>query len=63
MRLRQLKEHLLQVMAGGSPMSPGVARQVVQAFQRLAQRPALAQPLTGHHLQEVLLELAQAHRA
>ena len=40
--LRQLKEHLLQVMAGGSPMSPGVARHVVQAFQRLPQRPAPA---------------------
>ena len=46
--LAQLKEHLLQVAAGGSPMSPGVARYVVQAF---AQRPtatpvpaALAQP-------------------
>ena len=32
--LAQLKEHLLQVAAGGSPMSPGVARFVVQAFQR-----------------------------
>ena len=30
--LAQLKEHLLQVAAGGSPMSPGVARFVVQAF-------------------------------
>jgi DNA-binding NarL/FixJ family response regulator len=30
--LAQLKEHLLQVAAGGSPMSPGVARYVVQAF-------------------------------
>ena len=41
--LTQLKEHLLQVAEGGSPMSPGVARQVVQAFQRLNTRPA-AQP-------------------
>lgn len=51
--LRQLKEHLLQVMAGGSPMSPGVARHVVQAFQRLNQRPAPAapaQPLTSREL-------------
>lgn len=31
--LAQLKESLLQVAAGGSPMSPGVARLVVQAFQ------------------------------
>ncbi|RZK61426.1 MAG: response regulator transcription factor [Hymenobacter sp.] len=52
--LRQLKEHLLQVMAGGSPMSPGVARHVVQAFQRLNQRSApaaaLTQSLTGREL-------------
>jgi DNA-binding NarL/FixJ family response regulator len=34
--LPHLKENLLQVAAGGSPMSPGVARHVVQAFQRLA---------------------------
>ena len=40
--LAQLKEHLLQVAAGGSPMSPGVARFVVQAFQR--QQPAAARP-------------------
>ncbi len=31
--LAQLKESLLQVAAGGSPMSPGVARLVVQTFQ------------------------------
>ncbi|MGI4871950.1 MAG: LuxR C-terminal-related transcriptional regulator [Janthinobacterium lividum] len=51
-----LKESLLQVAAGGSPMSPGVARQVVQAFQRLAQ-PAPAQPapevLTARELEVV----------
>ncbi|MCI1187239.1 response regulator transcription factor [Hymenobacter sp. DH14] len=41
--LAQLKEHLLQVAAGGSPMSPGVARFVVQAFQR---QPAVAAPAT-----------------
>ena len=41
--LAQLKEHLLQVAAGGSPMSPGVARFVVQAFR---QQPA-AQPLAA----------------
>jgi DNA-binding NarL/FixJ family response regulator len=32
--LPQLKEHLLDVAAGGSPMSPQVARHVIQAFQR-----------------------------
>ena len=53
--LAQLKEHLLQVAAGGSPMSPGVARYVVQAFQRLAQRPAPApsEPLTPRELEIV----------
>ncbi|MBO2007759.1 response regulator transcription factor [Hymenobacter negativus] len=33
--LAQLKEHLLQVAAGGSPMSPSVARYVVQAFAQI----------------------------
>jgi DNA-binding NarL/FixJ family response regulator len=53
--LAQLKEHLLQVAAGGSPMSPGVARHVVQAFQRLAQRPAPtpSEPLTPRELEIV----------
>jgi DNA-binding NarL/FixJ family response regulator len=58
--LPQLKEHLLQVAAGGSPMSPGVARHVVQAFQRLAARPATrpasapaAEPLTERELEIV----------
>ena len=54
--LPQLKEHLLQVAAGGSPMSPGVARHVVQAFQRLAARPApgpIAEPLTVRELEIV----------
>ena len=40
--LADLKEHLLQVAAGGSPMSPGVARYVVQAFRRLAVPPVQA---------------------
>jgi DNA-binding NarL/FixJ family response regulator len=57
--LAQLKEHLLQVAAGGSPMSPGVARYVVQAFQRLpgaplppAPQPA-TEPLTARELEVV----------
>ena len=29
-----IKQHLLEVAAGGSPMSPGVARFVLRAFQR-----------------------------
>jgi DNA-binding NarL/FixJ family response regulator len=47
--LAHLKESLLQVAAGGSPMSPGVARQVVQAFQAralpLAAEAAASPPL------------------
>jgi DNA-binding NarL/FixJ family response regulator len=38
-----LKEHLLQVAAGGSPMSPSVARHVTRYF---APQPKLASPLT-----------------
>ncbi|MDO7876959.1 response regulator transcription factor [Hymenobacter sp. ASUV-10] len=58
--LVQLKEHLLQVAAGGSPMSPGVARHVVQAFQRMAARPVQqaaaarsTEPLTARELEVV----------
>ena len=59
--LAQLKEHLLQVAAGGSPMSPGVARFVVQAFQRQPAGPTatlpleklLAEPLTSRELEVV----------
>lgn len=32
--LPQLKQHLLEVAEGGSPRNPGVARFVIQAFQR-----------------------------
>ena len=39
-----LKEHLLQMAAGGSPMSPGVARYVVQAFSGQP-GPAAPRPL------------------
>ena len=55
--LVQLKEHLLQVAVGGSPMSPAVARHVVQAFQRLSRAPAAPQaatePLTARELEIV----------
>ncbi|AHJ97688.1 response regulator [Hymenobacter swuensis] len=40
-----LKEHLLQVAAGGSPMSPSIARHVIRHFQP-APRPSL-EPLTA----------------
>ena len=56
--LAQLKESLLQVAAGGSPMSPAVARLVVQAFQQRAQVPApapapVAEVLTARELEVV----------
>jgi DNA-binding NarL/FixJ family response regulator len=57
--LVQLKEHLLQVAAGGSPMSPGVARFVVQAFKQQQVAPAitleklLPEPLTTRELEVV----------
>ena len=35
-----LKEHLLQVAAGGSPMSPSVARHVIRYFRPLSPVPA-----------------------
>jgi DNA-binding NarL/FixJ family response regulator len=41
--LEQLKQHLLQVAAGGSPMSPSIARHVIRSFQR----PVAAPKLTG----------------
>ena len=58
--LPQLKEYLLQVAAGGSPMSPGVARHVVRAFQRMAGRaaqneaaPLALEPLTPREMDVV----------
>jgi len=45
--LAQLKEHLLQVSAGGSPMSPGVARYVVQAFAKMPVAPPATIPLAN----------------
>jgi len=48
--LALLKEHLLQVAAGGSPMSPSVARHVVQHF-RPVQAPA--EVLSARELQIV----------
>ena len=59
--LAQLKQHLLHVAAGGSPMSPNVARFVVQAFQQqsMAARMALSlerllpEPLSPRELEVV----------
>jgi DNA-binding NarL/FixJ family response regulator len=43
--LPELKEHLLQVAAGGSPMSPSVARHVIASFHP-APAPASGEKLT-----------------
>ena len=54
--LLELKDNLLQVAAGGSPMSPAVARHVVRAFQRQAPQPAPApglETLTSRELEIV----------
>jgi DNA-binding NarL/FixJ family response regulator len=52
-RPRQLKEALLQVVAGGSPMSPGVARHVIRFFQP-------APPPQGEHLTAREVEVVRA---
>ena len=53
--LSQLKEALLQVAAGGSPMSPGVARHIIERFQpaRVASAGAAAEQLSPRE-QEVV---------
>ncbi len=54
--LAHLKEALLQLAAGGSPMSPGVARQVVQSFRLPAAGASAgppAEPLTARELEVV----------
>ncbi len=48
--LPQLKQSLLEVAAGGSPMSPAVARHVIRHFQP---RPAPEAALTARELQVV----------
>ncbi len=57
--LAELKEHLLAVAAGGSPMSPGLARYVVRAFQRLAAPPVPTPPREAEHLTPRELEVAR----
>jgi len=53
--LPQLKEALLQVAAGGSPMSPGIARHIIERFQpaRVAAAGPGAEALTARE-QEVV---------
>jgi DNA-binding NarL/FixJ family response regulator len=57
----QLKVHLLEVAAGGSPMSPQVARHVIEAFQRQPPVPVATAP--AHRLtpreQEIVVALEQ----
>jgi len=48
--LRDVKASLLEVMEGGSPMSPAIARHVVRHFQPM---PTLTQVLTARELQLV----------
>ena len=48
--LRDVKVGLLEVLAGGSPMSPAIARHVVQYFRP---RPAATEMLTARELQLV----------
>lgn len=59
--VQQLKAHLLEVAAGGSPMSPQVARHVIQAFQRQPPVLVAAEPtrrLTPRE-QEIVAALEQ----
>ena len=48
--LEQLKEHLLQMAAGGSPMSPAVARHVIRSFQHRTAAPAALSGPSGEAL-------------
>ncbi len=48
--LREVKAGLLEVLEGGSPMSPAIARHVVQHFRP---RPAASEVLTARELQLV----------
>ena len=54
---RQLEDAVAEVMKGGSPMTPDVARKVVEYFQQIADAPGLAH-LTPRE-REVLGGLAQ----
>ena len=59
--LPHLREHLLQAAAGGSPISPSVARHIVQFFQPV--QPSVTEPLTPRE-QEVLqaMELGMSYK-
>ena len=51
--LPQLKEALLQVAAGGSPMSPGVARHIIERFQQARVPSNSGETLTPRELEVV----------
>lgn len=59
--LPHLREHLLQAAAGGSPISPSVARHIVQYFQPA--QPPVTEPLTSRE-QDVLqaMELGMSYK-
>ena len=56
----QLFEAIRATHAGGSPISPEIARQIVNLFQRMGPRSAPALPLTGQE-QQLLSLLSQGH--
>jgi DNA-binding NarL/FixJ family response regulator len=55
----RLLESIRELYEGGAPMSPGIARKVVQMFQRTAQPPAEMQ-LSSRQL-DILRMLAEGH--
>jgi DNA-binding NarL/FixJ family response regulator len=56
----QLFEAIRAAHAGGSPMSPEIAREIVNLFQRMGPPQAPALPLTGQE-QNLLSLLSQGH--
>lgn len=57
----RLVEAIEEVVAGGSPMTPHLARRIVQQFRKADPQPASLKELTSRELQ-VLEQLAQGHR-
>lgn len=56
----QLFESIRAAHAGGSPISPEIARQIVNLFQKMGPPQAPVLPLTGQE-QQLLLLLSQGH--
>jgi DNA-binding NarL/FixJ family response regulator len=57
----RLVEAIEEVVAGGSPMTPQLARRIVQQFRQADPQPATLKDLTAREL-EVLEQLALGHR-